>query len=133
MYNIVYYFNAGEDQWNFLTYGIALPSYIIAIIILGFFMHKYINNLVSKLKSIVPRRKKGQSEEEYDQIVKEWVFRAGIAALMAAALISSVTAIAGKTVTVSNSVNGKELPIYCVETNKKQVALTFDAACGDAK
>lgn len=31
----------------------------------------------------------------------------------------------------SSSVGGKELPIYCVETNKKQVALSFDAAWGN--
>lgn len=33
--------------------------------------------------------------------------------------------------TVSNNVNGRELPIYSVETEKKQVALTFDAAWGN--
>lgn len=33
--------------------------------------------------------------------------------------------------TVSNSVNGRELPIYCVETDKPQVALSFDAAWGN--
>lgn len=33
-------------------------------------------------------------------------------------------------ITVSNTVGGRELPIYCVETDKKVVALTFDAACG---
>lgn len=32
---------------------------------------------------------------------------------------------------VSNNVNGRELPIYSVETEKKQVALTFDAAWGN--
>lgn len=35
------------------------------------------------------------------------------------------------TVTVSNSVNGRELPIYCVETPEKKVALSFDAAWGN--
>ena len=34
-------------------------------------------------------------------------------------------------VSVSNTVNGKELPIYCVETEEKKVALSFDAACGN--
>ena len=32
---------------------------------------------------------------------------------------------------VSNTVNGRELPIYSVETDKKQVALSFDAAWGN--
>lgn len=34
-------------------------------------------------------------------------------------------------ITVSNTVNGRELPIYCVETEKKEIALTFDAAWGN--
>lgn len=36
-----------------------------------------------------------------------------------------------QTVNVSNTVNGKELPIYSVETNDKKVALSFDAAWGN--
>lgn len=36
-----------------------------------------------------------------------------------------------KTVNVSNTVNGKELPIYSVETDEKKVALSFDAAWGN--
>ena len=36
-------------------------------------------------------------------------------------------------VTVSSNVNGRELPIYSVETNEKKVALTFDAAWGDVR
>ena len=34
-------------------------------------------------------------------------------------------------VSVSSSVNGRDLPIYCVQTGKPQLALTFDAAWGD--
>ncbi|MDD3362840.1 MAG: polysaccharide deacetylase family protein [Hespellia sp.] len=34
-------------------------------------------------------------------------------------------------VSASNSVNGRELPIYCVETKEKKVALSFDAAWGN--
>ena len=36
-----------------------------------------------------------------------------------------------KVVTVNNTVNGKELPIYSVETEEKKVALSFDAAWGN--
>ena len=36
-----------------------------------------------------------------------------------------------KLVNVSNTVNGKELPIYSVGTNEKKVALSFDAAWGN--
>ena len=38
-----------------------------------------------------------------------------------------------KAVTVSNTVNGRELPIYSVETSDKKVALSFDAAWGNTK
>lgn len=34
-------------------------------------------------------------------------------------------------ISVSNTVNGRELPIYSVETDKKQVALSFDATWGN--
>ena len=37
----------------------------------------------------------------------------------------------GGAATVSNSVGGGELPFYCVETDKPQIALTFDAAWGN--
>lgn len=36
-------------------------------------------------------------------------------------------------VSVSSNVNGRELPIYSVETDKKQVALSFDAAWNNVK
>ena len=36
-----------------------------------------------------------------------------------------------KSVTVSSAVNGRELPVYCVQTNEKKAALTFDAAWGN--
>ena len=34
-------------------------------------------------------------------------------------------------ISVSSLVNGRELPIYCVETEQKKVALSFDAAWGN--
>ena len=36
-----------------------------------------------------------------------------------------------KAVSVNNTVNGRELPIYSVETEEKKVALSFDAAWGN--
>lgn len=33
--------------------------------------------------------------------------------------------------TVSSTVDGRELPIYCVQTEEKKVALSFDAAWGN--
>ncbi|MDO5573820.1 MAG: polysaccharide deacetylase family protein [bacterium] len=37
-----------------------------------------------------------------------------------------------ESVTVSNSVDGRELPIYCVQTDQKVVGLSFDAAWGNS-
>ena len=46
-------------------------------------------------------------------------------------LILGLTLGVSKVVTVTNTVNGKELPIYSVETEEKKVALSFDAAWGN--
>ena len=47
------------------------------------------------------------------------------------ALIQGIVRVLPDSITVSSSVGGRELPIYCVETDKKQVALSFDAAWGN--
>ena len=49
--------------------------------------------------------------------------------VLAIALVGSYKYIGGY-VTVSSNVNGKELPIYCVETNSNDISLTFDCAWG---
>ncbi len=52
-------------------------------------------------------------------------------------VLASVLAMAGVLrymsgyVSVSSNVNGRELPIYCVDTDEKKVALSFDAAWGN--
>lgn len=51
--------------------------------------------------------------------------------LAALALIQGITRFLPDSITVSSSVGGRELPIYCVETDQKQVALSFDAAWGN--
>ncbi len=60
------------------------------------------------------------------QVVKSAAF-----ALATVALIQGVSRHLPDSITVSSSVGGRELPIYCVETDKKQVALSFDAAWGN--
>lgn len=51
--------------------------------------------------------------------------------LATVALIQGIVRILPDSITASSSVGGRELPIYCVETDKKQVALSFDAAWGN--
>ena len=55
----------------------------------------------------------------------------GVLALAAFAVLRGVLTVTGANVTVSNSVNGRQLPIYCVDTAEKKIALTFDAAWGN--
>ena len=50
--------------------------------------------------------------------------------VIAIALVGSYKYIGGY-VTVSSNVNGRELPIYWVQTDEKKVALSFDAAWGN--
>lgn len=51
--------------------------------------------------------------------------------LATVALIQGIAKVLPDSISVSNTVNGRELPIYCVETDKPQIALSFDAAWGN--
>lgn len=96
---------------------------------------KYAKSIKQRITNLaaaaVPERAEGQSGEEYR---KSLITKGASAALLVFAAFAIVygaaTALPG-TITVSSSVNGRQLPIYCVETEKKQVALTFDAAWGN--
>ncbi len=51
--------------------------------------------------------------------------------LTAFAILRGVLVTAGAGIMASNSVDGRKLPIYCVETQEKKIALSFDAAWGN--
>ncbi len=91
------------------------------------------NKYIEKLKQIrlFPPRKEGQSGEEYARERMILGLKYGALALAAFAVLRGVLMTAGNSITVSNSVNGKELPIYCVECTEPKIALTFDAAWGN--
>ena len=63
-------------------------------------------------------------------MIKERVKRMAAWMVMAVLVISAIRYVP-EVVTVSTSVDGRELPIYCVDTEKPRIALSFDAACGD--
>lgn len=44
--------------------------------------------------------------------------------------VSVITATSSKTISVSAQTSTERLPIYCVDTNEKKIAITFDAAWG---
>ena len=62
-------------------------------------------------------------------MLKERVKRMAAWMVMAVLVISAIRYVP-EVVTVSTSVDGRELPIYCVDTEKPLIALRFDAACG---
>lgn len=84
----------------------------------SFFMRKFI-----KLEKISTNCKRIQKKWN-----KKWLTCGIFTCVAAIAMIGSYRYISG-IVKVSSNVNGKELPIYCVQTDEKKVALSFDAAC----
>lgn len=61
-----------------------------------------------------------------NQVIKSSLFLLGVVAF-----VKCVTTFVPQAVSVSSTINGRELPIYCVETDEKKVALSFDAAWGN--
>ena len=61
-----------------------------------------------------------------EQIIKSAIFLSGVFLLF-----SGVAFLMKADLAANNTVKGRELPIYCVETQEKKVALSFDAAWGN--
>ncbi len=98
----------------------------------GVYMERY-KEYIERLKKIriFPQRKEGQSREEYAKQKMLTGLKCGVYLLAAFAVLRGVLVTVKANVSVSNSVNGRELPIYCVETGEPKVALSFDAAWGN--
>lgn len=82
------------------------------------------------------RRKKYQTKAEWkrasfrqDIIMQTVMLLAFLLATVA--LVQGISKVLPDSITVSNTVGGRELPIYCVQTDKPQIALSFDAAWGN--
>ena len=72
------------------------------------------------------RRRRNFAGAVFSQTVKAAAF-----ALATVALLQGIAKALPDSVMVSNTVNGRELPIYCAQTDEKKVALSFDAAWGN--
>ncbi len=98
----------------------------------GVYMERY-KEYIERLKKIriFPQRKEGQSREEYAKQKMLTGLKYGVYLLAAFAVLRGVLVTVKANISVSNSVNGRELPIYCVETEEPKVALSFDAAWGN--
>ncbi len=77
------------------------------------------------------RDKKTVKKQRFKQEIALQIAKSAAFLLATIALIQGVVRVLPDSITVSNSVDGRELPIYCVETDKKQIALSFDAAWGN--
>lgn len=93
-------------------------------------MKKYIERFRQKITAFskVPE---GMSREEYAKRRMIAGLKYGVCMLTAFAVLRGVLVTVKANVSVSNSVNGRELPVYCVETKEPEIALTFDAAWGN--
>lgn len=93
-------------------------------------MKKYIERFRQKITAFskVPE---GMNREEYAKRRMITGLKYGVCVLTAFAVLRGVLVTVKADVSVSNSVNGRELPVYCVETKEPEIALTFDAAWGN--
>lgn len=75
----------------------------------------------------------GQNVKEVKH--KPYIIRRIKQSILLWSAVAGLLAFAGRylqnSVQVIHTVNGKELPVYCVETREKKVALSFDAAWGN--
>lgn len=94
-------------------------------------MNQYIKNAAKQIGKIVPKRKEGQSKEGYRNLLLAKGAGALIFCLALFSVVKGAAAVLPASVTVSSSVNGKLLPISSVETDRKQVALSFEAVHGN--
>ena len=82
-------------------------------------------------RRMFPEKEEGQSPDEYAKKRLLLGLKYGVYMLTFFALLRGVLVTARASISVSNTVNGRELPIYCVETDEPKIALTFDAAWGN--
>lgn len=74
-----------------------------------------------------------KSQKKFKQYTKRRITRAGIFGLAAILLIAGGITYLPTVITTSfnGSASEKKLPIYCVDTDEKKVAISFDAAWGN--
>lgn len=94
-------------------------------------MKRHTEGIRKRIGKIIPKREEGQSKEEYRNLLLVKGAGAVVFVMAALAIIKGAAAVLPGSVTVSSSVNGKLLPISSVETDKKEVALSFEATYGN--
>ncbi len=78
---------------------------------------------------------KNNNQDRTEQSLKSWLIEKSILSICflfaVFALAKEISQNLPDAVVVNSSVNGRNLPIYCVQTDEKKIALTFDAAWGN--
>ncbi len=82
-------------------------------------------------RKLYPARESAQSRDSFMRQNLVLTVKYGALVIAALAVCRGVFTVIGENVSVSSSVNGRELPIYCVDTDEKKIALSFDAAWGN--
>lgn len=83
------------------------------------------------IRKFFPEQEKGQDRDAYMRQTLTLSVKYGALVLAALAVVRGGYTVVSENVTVSSSVDGRELPIYCVEMDEKKIALSFDAAWGN--
>ena len=68
-------------------------------------------------------------EEKKQKLIR--MAKYGVLVLTVLATVRGIVINARQSFFTSSTVDGRELPIYCVETKEPEIALTFDAAWGN--
>ncbi len=89
-------------------------------------MREKINEILDHLIAVHRIEQKRIPSEGLEKIVKLGIFALGVFVLA-----KGLGKMLPETVSSSNTVKGRELPIYCVETQEPKIALSFDAAWGN--
>ena len=77
------------------------------------------------------RIKRLREMENYQAVIRMQLIKSALFLVGVIVFVKCITTFVPEAVSVSSTINGRELPIYCVETQEKKVALSFDAAWGN--
>ncbi len=77
------------------------------------------------------RIKRFRESENFQSALRVQIIKSALFLLGVTAFVKCVTTFVPEAISVSSTINGRELPIYCVETDEKKIALSFDAAWGN--
>lgn len=142
--------NVGQKTCDKLYTAYIVVTFMVGVCTMKEYIEKFQHKMSSRSKSkhqrrntkdtgnnffrkLFPQQESGQSRDSYMRQNLMLSVKYGALALAALAILRGGYTVISENVTTSNSVDGRELPIYCVETDEKKIALSFDAAWGNGR